>query len=78
MLVYTDFFTYKSGIYELTDEGVFVGGHAVKIIGWGVENGVEFWVAKNSWGNLWGIDGFFKIKINANLGIEDYGIAGYV
>ena len=35
--VHTDFLTYKSGVYEHT-HGSVVGKHAIKIVGWGVEN----------------------------------------
>lgn len=40
-----------------------MGGHAVKIIGWGKENGIDYWVAENSWGPYWGDNGYFKIKM---------------
>ncbi len=40
--VYEDFLTYKSGIYKYTD-GNALGGHAVKIIGYGNENGTDYW-----------------------------------
>jgi cathepsin B len=33
--VYSDFLEYKSGVYQHTT-GSFLGGHAVKIVGWGV------------------------------------------
>lgn len=33
-LVYRDFFDYQSGIYQ-RNSNEFIGGHAVKIIGWG-------------------------------------------
>ena len=33
--VFTDFLTYKSGVYQ-HQHGSKVGKHAVKIIGWGV------------------------------------------
>jgi len=59
--VYEDFFSYKSGIYHYTS-GSKAGGHAVKIIGWGQENGVNYWICANSWGSSWGEDGFFRIE----------------
>ena len=63
--VYNDFFSYKSGVYHYTD-GAFAGGHAIKILGWGVENGVKFWYCANSWGTGWGLGGFFKIRRGTN------------
>jgi len=27
----------------------FKGGHAVKIIGWGVEDSIKYWLVANSW-----------------------------
>lgn len=46
--VYDDFLAYKSGVYKHT-HGSFLGGHSVKIIGFGVENGVNYWLCANSW-----------------------------
>ena len=40
------------------------GGHAIQIIGWGKENGVDFWWICNSWGVKWGLSGYFKMKMN--------------
>lgn len=37
-MVYEDFLVYKSGVYK-HNTGNFLGGHAIKIIGWGVEQG---------------------------------------
>jgi len=34
MMVYDDFLTYKSGIYIRKSKN-FLGGHAIKAIGWG-------------------------------------------
>ncbi|XP_015784788.1 gut-specific cysteine proteinase-like [Tetranychus urticae] len=59
--VYSDFFSYKSGIYKRTSSKK-MGTHAIKIIGWGVENGVKYWLISNSWGTQWGDKGFFKIR----------------
>lgn len=51
--MYEDFPTYKSGIYQHVT-GAQVGGHAVKIIGWGTEGGVDYWLITNSWNEDWG------------------------
>jgi cathepsin B len=72
--VYEDFFAYKSGIYHHVSGGQ-AGGHAVKIIGWGVEAGTNFWIVANSWGTSWGINGTFKIR-QGECGIDQrvYGV----
>jgi cathepsin B len=68
--VYSDFPTYKSGVYT-HQSGQMLGGHAVEMIGWGVENGVDYWWIKNSWNDQWGDQGYFKIKRGTNeCGIE--------
>merc|ERR1712146_70382 len=67
--VYSDFPTYKSGVYE-HKTGSMLGGHAVLIVGYGTENGVDYWRVKNSWNDQWGDNGFFKIK-QGDCGIDD-------
>jgi len=53
--------------------GDYLGLHDVKIIGWGVESGVDYWLIANSWNSGWGDNGFFKILRGKNhLGIESY------
>jgi len=74
--VYEDFLSYKSGVYQHTS-GPALGGHAVKFVGWGVENGVKYWLTANSWNPTWGENGFFKIIRGVdNCGIEDEVNAG--
>lgn len=46
--VYQDFAHYKSGVYKHVTGG-YMGGHAVKLIGWGTtDDGVDYWVGPNS------------------------------
>ncbi|KAL9652901.1 hypothetical protein ABK040_015419 [Willaertia magna] len=58
--VYRDFMSYKSGVYKHVSGGL-LGGHAVKLVGWGVDTktGLDYWILANSWGNGWGLSGFF-------------------
>ncbi|KAI1697667.1 papain family cysteine protease domain-containing protein [Ditylenchus destructor] len=65
MDVYEDFYHYASGVYSYT-YGAFQGGHAVRIIGWGSLNGVNYWLADNSWGKNWGQQGLFMIRRGVN------------
>lgn len=41
--------------------GRAVGRHAVRVIGWGVENKIPYWLVANSWNTSWGDKGIFKI-----------------
>merc|ERR1712187_120951 len=60
--VFKSFMTYKSGVYKKHFwEFLPEGGHAVKIVGWGTENGEDYWLVANSWNTTWGLSGFFKI-----------------
>ncbi|MEF8847573.1 MAG: C1 family peptidase [Candidatus Thermoplasmatota archaeon] len=59
MLVYSDFNYYQGGIYKHSEDAELVGGHAVMIVGYDEEQ--EYLICKNSWGKLWGDDGYFKI-----------------
>ena len=60
--VYQDFISYAGGIYQYDGTSAALGGHAIKVVGWGVEDGVEYWIAANSWGTSWGEQGYFRIK----------------
>lgn len=42
-IVYEDFMNYKSGVYRHSSGGM-LGGHAVKIVGWGKDDSGEHWI----------------------------------
>jgi len=74
--VYADFLTYKSGVYKYTS-GQMLGGHAVKILGWGTLNSTPYWIVANSWNEDWGDKGYFLILRGTDeCGIEDDICAG--
>jgi cathepsin B len=76
--VYEDFEAYTGGVYQHT-EGKYLGGHAVKMIGWGVDNGTPYWLCVNSWNYGWGEEGLFRILRGSNeCGIEGSVVAGDV
>ena len=60
-VVYEDFLQYKSGVYQYV-MGKFLGSHAIKVLGYGVDAGVPYYLCANSWNYDWGNGGFFKIK----------------
>jgi len=73
--VYSDFENYASGIYS-HKSGSQVGGHAIRIVGWGTESGVSYWKVANSWNPYWGENGYFRIKRgNDECGIESQATA---
>ena len=77
--VYEDFMSYSSGIYRHAT-GRKIGQHAVKVIGYGHAgaNGTEpFWIAMNSWGTSFGINGTFLIGAgDSGTGFELQMLAG--
>lgn len=59
------FFQYASGIYYEPDcIEINEFSHGALLIGYGSENGVDYWTVKNSFGRKWGEEGFFKIARN--------------
>lgn len=60
---------YTGGVISEKGTGV---DHVVSVVGWGVEDGKEYWMVRNSWGEYWGEMGYVKVeKGNNALHLED-------
>jgi len=62
------FQTYTSGILNSTACGTTLD-HAVLAVGWGSENGQEYWIIRNSWSADWGENGYIRLAIVDGEGI---------
>ncbi|XP_024200339.1 zingipain-2 [Rosa chinensis] len=75
-----DEFNYYTGGYIFEDrEGkcnfdIDKANHAITIVGYGTENGVDYWKIKNSWGEDWGDKGYMKMR--RNVATKPEGICG--
>jgi len=66
-----DFQSYDSGILDCQYTQL---DHGVLLVGYGTENGSDYWIIKNSWGANWGEEGFVRVSqtAGANCGVGDY------
>ncbi len=58
---------YKGGILSSSACGTNLD-HAVNLIGYGSENGKDFWLVRNSWGTSWGEKGYMRIARSSQDG----------
>ena len=67
------FQSYSGGILDSTACGTTLD-HAVEIVSYGSENGIDYWNVRNSWSNTWGENGYVRIKKTSST--NDIGICG--
>ena len=61
-----DWELYRSGIYYSEDcmDTTEIFNHVVVVVGYGNENGQDYWIVKNSWGTWFGEDGYIRMARN--------------
>lgn len=64
-----DFRFYKSGVFVQPECRNNVTNHAVTLIGYGNEDGRDYWLLKNSWSTFWGDKGYVKMDAEFDCGI---------
>jgi cathepsin X len=54
---------YTGGVVDMVGSGV---DHVISVTGWGTENGKQYWIVRNSWGEYWGEMGYVRVAKGNN------------
>ncbi|KAJ8921571.1 hypothetical protein NQ315_010476 [Exocentrus adspersus] len=58
---------YVSGVFDDASCNGIILNHGVLVVGYGTDDGKEYWLVKNSWGVNWGEEGYVRMTRNKKI-----------
>jgi len=65
-----NWFSYSTGVFNSCEKDAVID-HAILMVGYGKDAGANYWTVQNSWSNLWGENGFIRIKRGNTIQEDD-------